>query len=90
MNDEDAEKILYDLSTTLDTIGSMYWDNTTHSISAVGANSSFNVDKNEHAIELRGEGTVKVGELIISVPQFETCLRHLLKITKDASPEEFI
>ena len=35
-------------------------------------------------------GNIKVGDLIITAKEFELCLKHLLDITKQEHPEEFI
>lgn len=42
-----------------------------------------------NALEIKA-GKIKIGELTMEVEQFETCLRHLLEITKREKPEEFI
>ena len=36
------------------------------------------------------EGTVQIGNLKMDVEQFESCLRHLMELTKEAKPEDFI
>lgn len=43
-----------------------------------------------HALILPISGTVKIGNLILDVEHLELCLKHLMDITKDAKPEEFI
>lgn len=36
------------------------------------------------------DGIVKIGNLEMNIDDLEVCLKHLLKITKDANPEDFI
>ena len=58
--------------------------------SYVNVNGNSNVTFTEpNALEIKA-GKIKIGELTIEVEQFETCLRHLLEITKKEKPEEFI
>lgn len=76
-------------------IGDILYDINTNSI-AINTGSSYqniamstvNISPTP-ALTLK-DGTVKIGEFEIEVEQLEACLKHLLKITKDANPEEFI
>lgn len=97
MNDEKE----YDISTLLKAInggssiiGDMIFDATDYAVKVDNGNGWSTVNSTisqsaPHALEIR-EGTVKIGNLIMEVEQFETCLLHLLEITKQAKPEDFI
>jgi hypothetical protein len=56
------------------------------------AQSNMNTDN--HVLSIGGADngykTVKVGNLVLSIDEFELCLRHLLTMTKSEYPEEFI
>jgi hypothetical protein len=102
MNDEGTEKILYDLSTSLANIGDLHYDITNNTVSVcttAGANGSSYANLSimgtqqrpiEEVLSIEGDGTIRIGETRMSVPEFEACMKHLLKLTKDANPEEFI
>jgi hypothetical protein len=78
----DYNNVLYDILDTAYT--SPAWNGTT----SINASSSFK-DKITPALEIK-DGTVKIGSLEMDAEEFETCLRYLMKITKDAQPENFI
>jgi hypothetical protein len=96
MNDEKE----YDISTLLKAIngssiiGDMIFDPTDYAVKVNTGNSWSTVDANiskiePHTLEIR-EGSIKIGSLVMEVEQFETCIRHLLEMTKRDKPEEFI
>ena len=94
MNDEKE----YGISTLLNAInggiGDMMFDATDYTVKVNNGNSWSVVDSTisqvvPHALEIR-DGTVKIGNLVMEVDQFETCMRHLLELTKQSKPEEFI
>lgn len=73
--------ILYDINTNAITVntGSQY------------SNITFSNPSIPHPPTLTlKDGVVKIGDLEMEVEQLEVCLRYLLKITKDANPEDFI
>lgn len=99
MNDEkeDANEMTITMDGT--TIGDIWFDTnqssyvintgTGNSVISNGyANSNITYTE-PNALEIKA-GKIKIGELTMEVDQFETCLRHLLEITKREKPEEFI
>lgn len=72
-----------------DSSQSSYVINTGLSNSVISAGQSTYTFNEPNALEIRS-GKIKIGELVMEVDQFETCLRHLLEITKREKPEEFI
>lgn len=99
MNDEkeDANEMTITMDGTaigdiwFDTNQSAYVINTGASNSVITSNyANSNITFTEpNALEIKA-GKIKIGELTMEVDQFETCLRHLLEITKREKPEEFI
>ena len=99
MNDE-TEKV-YDISTILNSIngssiiGDLMFDATDYTVKVNNGNSwsavtnSVTQPMTDHAFEI-SQGTIKIGNLVMEVDQFETCMRHLLELTKQSNPEEFI
>lgn len=82
MNDEDV--YINNLTTygTIDPSSITIVDNTW--------TDSINIrPSNEPTIQI-SEGNVKIGDLEMSVEHLELCLKHLMKLTKDEHPEEFI
>lgn len=102
MNDETEDINEITISTIPGTnIGDIWFDTNQSSyvvntgsgnsvITSSYVNSNSNITFTEpNALEIKA-GKIKIGELVIEVEQFETCLRHLLEITKREKPEEFI
>jgi hypothetical protein len=95
MNDEKE----YSISTLLNAInggiGDMMFDATDYTVKVNNGNhwstvtNSVTQPMTTHALEIP-QGTVKIGNLVMEVDQFETCMRHLLELTKQSKPEEFI
>lgn len=74
-------------------IGDTIYDTLTNTISINTGNGYSNISVgsvNSAPADIIIDGSIKVGELVMEVDQFETCLRYLLEITKQAKPEEFI
>lgn len=72
--------ILYDINSNTVSV----YDGTSYTLAASNA-----FTPEPYTLQIK-EGNVKIGNLVMDVDDFETCLRHLLKITKEAKPEEFI
>jgi hypothetical protein len=99
MNDEDEINEITITTIPGQNIGDIWFDSNQASyVINTGAGNSVvtssyvnsNITFTEpNALEINA-GKIKIGELIMEVEQFETCLRHLLEITKREKPEEFI
>lgn len=73
-----------------DTSQSSYVINTGVGNSNIANYTSNNITFTEpNALEI-ASGKIKIGNLTMEVEHFETCLRHLLEMTKTDKPEEFI
>lgn len=90
MNDSNVNigDVLLDLSTNT---YSICVDNGSY-VDSVASWSAMNIPikETEYGLSIDATAKVKIGDLVITGEEFETCVRHLLKITKDANPEEFI
>lgn len=87
--------------TTIPSVGQMTFDANSGSYSiytgtdyttVTMAPSNLNLEHHSLAIGdgTNGDKTIKVGKLVMTIDEFELCLRHLLTITKTEYPEEFI
>ena len=95
--EENTDEIVIS-STIGNNIGDIWFDSTqasyvintgiSNSVLTASSQSSYTFQE-PNALEIKS-GKIKIGELVMEVDQFETCLRHLLEITKREKPEEFI
>lgn len=100
MNDEKDDELTYNVAKYSQMINGgilsdILYDINTNSISVNTGSQHSNITfsspsiPNPPALTLK-DGVVKIGDLEMEVDQLEVCLKYLLKITKDANPEDFI
>jgi len=69
--------------------GNALANNIIDDISTSIKNSSINAQTNKEFFKFDNDKII-IGELSLTQPEFETCIKYLLKITKEHCPEDFI